>query len=189
MLPYAALLSELDLGSVRELEDLVIECIYLGLLHAKLDQRRACIEVAFAAARDVSPHEIGALVAQLGSWLATTEAVAARLERRIDALNHEHAARAQADKDHTEQISQRQAILKASAVCVFSIAAFLSVASSSLMPRAPLQSEQHASATRDAGFLESMFGIGDSSTDFMPQARRPKQLRICVVTVSQHIAP
>jgi COP9 signalosome complex subunit 7 len=69
-LAYSRLLADLDIGSVRELEDLVIECIYHDMLDAKLDQRRACVEVAAAGARDVSADEAPALMAQLQQWYA-----------------------------------------------------------------------------------------------------------------------
>ena len=42
-IPYSTLLKELDIAAsnVRELEDLIIEAIYAGIIQAKLDQRNA----------------------------------------------------------------------------------------------------------------------------------------------------
>ena len=42
-IPYSTLLRELDIAAsnVRELEDLIIEAIYAGIIQAKLDQRNA----------------------------------------------------------------------------------------------------------------------------------------------------
>ena len=40
-LPYDELMGRLEVGSVRELEDLLIsDCFYSGLLRGKLDQER-----------------------------------------------------------------------------------------------------------------------------------------------------
>ena len=36
---YAVLLKELDLGDVRELEDLIIDVIYADIIRGKLDQK------------------------------------------------------------------------------------------------------------------------------------------------------
>jgi len=41
ILPYARLLAELDMASVRELEDLIIDAIYQDIVRGKLDQKAA----------------------------------------------------------------------------------------------------------------------------------------------------
>ena len=38
LLEYPKLMSDLDIGSLRELEDLIIDCIYNDLVSGKLDQ-------------------------------------------------------------------------------------------------------------------------------------------------------
>ena len=46
-IPYSTLLKELDIhtSNVRELEDLIIEAIYAGIIQAKLDQKNAQVHV------------------------------------------------------------------------------------------------------------------------------------------------
>ena len=52
VLPYDTLMAQLDLSSVRALEDLLInDCIYAGIVKGKLDQRQHCFEVRKAAQR------------------------------------------------------------------------------------------------------------------------------------------
>ena len=40
-IPYSTLQQELDIIDLRELEDLIIEAIYAGIIQAKLDQKNA----------------------------------------------------------------------------------------------------------------------------------------------------
>lgn len=66
---YAELMSHLEIQNVRELEDLVIsDCFYPGLLKGKLDQKKRCLQVHEAIARDVKTEHIPALVSGLGAW-------------------------------------------------------------------------------------------------------------------------
>ena len=54
--------------SVRELEDLIIDAIYLDLLRGKLDQRERQLEVEYTMGRDVEPAKIEAVLAALRQW-------------------------------------------------------------------------------------------------------------------------
>jgi len=40
-IPYATLLQELDISDLRQLEDLIIEAIYAGIIQAKLNQKNS----------------------------------------------------------------------------------------------------------------------------------------------------
>lgn len=71
MLPYDELMALLDLSSMRELEDFVIQdCIYPALLKCKLDQKERCLRVQDAFPRDVRPQEMPAVTAALQTWCA-----------------------------------------------------------------------------------------------------------------------
>jgi hypothetical protein len=46
MLPYETLMSQLEVPTVRQLEDLLInDCMYTGIVRGKLDQQKRCLEV------------------------------------------------------------------------------------------------------------------------------------------------
>ena len=51
--PYSLFIEKLALGSERELEDLLIECIYASLVRGKLDQRKQVFDVEAVMGRDV----------------------------------------------------------------------------------------------------------------------------------------
>jgi hypothetical protein len=62
ILPYRTLLECLELQSVRELEDFIIQqCIYADILKCKLDQVSSCVHVLSVLQRDVRPEELPAL--------------------------------------------------------------------------------------------------------------------------------
>ncbi|KAJ6242626.1 cop9 signalosome complex subunit 7 [Anaeramoeba flamelloides] len=71
--PYPLLQKELEISEVRELEDLIIDSIYMGLIVAKLDQKESMLEVQETMGRDVPPREIGGVVSVLEDWLKNIE--------------------------------------------------------------------------------------------------------------------
>lgn len=65
---YDALMKELEVSSVREIENLLIECFYGQLLQGKLDQAAGQLEVHHAFGRDIHPSEVTAMCEQLANW-------------------------------------------------------------------------------------------------------------------------
>lgn len=68
VLNYADLMVELDMQSVRELEDLIIDCIYNELVEGKLDQLNKRFHVVSCFGRDLRPSEIEGALAKLEAW-------------------------------------------------------------------------------------------------------------------------
>lgn len=64
-IPYVLLLKELGLNNVRELEDLIIDAVYNGVIVAKLDQRNQKLEVDRCMGRDVRSEEIPQILTTL----------------------------------------------------------------------------------------------------------------------------
>ena len=54
MVSYAQIHEELEIRSTRELEDVVIETIYAGLVGGKMDQQKAVFHVSSTAGRALS---------------------------------------------------------------------------------------------------------------------------------------
>jgi len=61
-------LKALDVSTVRELEDLIIDSIYLGLLEGKLDQKEEQLEVRYTMGRDLAPGKLEEVLAALKDW-------------------------------------------------------------------------------------------------------------------------
>ncbi|KDR68808.1 hypothetical protein GALMADRAFT_231131 [Galerina marginata CBS 339.88] len=92
ILPYADLLEALDISNVRELEDLIIDAIYLDLLNGKLDQKEEQLEVSYTMGRDLEPGKLEQVLAALKDWASTTSSVLATLDGKINSIAADTAA-------------------------------------------------------------------------------------------------
>jgi COP9 signalosome complex subunit 7 len=68
VLPYAELLDVLDMPNIRELEDLIIDAIYLDVLRGKLDQNKAQFEVEYTMGRDLEAGKLENVLVALQNW-------------------------------------------------------------------------------------------------------------------------
>lgn len=68
ILPYALLLEELQVASIRELEDLIIDAIYLDILRGRLDQKEQQLEIEYTMGRDLEPGKLEKLLEALQNW-------------------------------------------------------------------------------------------------------------------------
>jgi COP9 signalosome complex subunit 7 len=84
---YKPLLAELDLKNVRELEDLIIECVYAGILQGKLDQRKGCFEVQSVMGRDIGPKDLDNMLDTLGGWVKNSDEILTTLDTRMKQAN------------------------------------------------------------------------------------------------------
>ncbi|KAF9259159.1 hypothetical protein L218DRAFT_933985 [Marasmius fiardii PR-910] len=89
MLPYSDLMSALEMPTIRELEDLIIDAIYLNILRGKLDQKEEQFEVEYTMGRDLEPEKLGELLAALKDWASTTSAVLQTLDQKISSITIE----------------------------------------------------------------------------------------------------
>ena len=61
-------MSALAMPSIRDLEDLIIDAIYLDILRGKLDQKEAQLEVEYTMGRDVEASTIEGMLVALQNW-------------------------------------------------------------------------------------------------------------------------
>lgn len=54
--------------SIRQLEDLIIDAIYLDIVKGKLDQKEQRFEVDSTLGRDLEPGKLGNLVDVMQDW-------------------------------------------------------------------------------------------------------------------------
>ncbi|KAH0838702.1 hypothetical protein J3R83DRAFT_7030 [Lanmaoa asiatica] len=114
ILPYSLLLQELQVASIRELEDLIIDAIYLDILRGKLDQKEQQLEIEYTMGRDIEPGKLEGLLEALQNWATTTAIVLSELDQKlmeavtysttVQAENEEHEKTYQANlKDVQER--------------------------------------------------------------------------------------
>jgi COP9 signalosome complex subunit 7 len=81
VLSYSLLRRALELDTIRELEDLLInECVATGVVRGKLDQKKERFEVHEAMARDVELSKLGGIIASLEAWREDVRAALAAAE-------------------------------------------------------------------------------------------------------------
>lgn len=68
VLPYAQLLQTLQMPTIRDLEDLIIDAIYQDVIRGKLDQKGQQFDVEYTMGRDVEPGKIESLLVALQDW-------------------------------------------------------------------------------------------------------------------------
>ncbi|KAL0565074.1 hypothetical protein V5O48_016960 [Marasmius crinis-equi] len=98
ILPYADLMTALQTPTIRELEDLIIDAIYLDILRGKLDQKEEQLEVEYTMGRDLEPGKLEEMLGGLKDWASTTAAVLQTLDEKIALINVE----ANAEKGRVE---------------------------------------------------------------------------------------
>ncbi|KAG6907223.1 hypothetical protein DXG01_009837 [Tephrocybe rancida] len=114
ILPYADLLKALDMPTIRDLEDLIIDAIYLDILRGKLDQKEQQLEVEYTMGRDLAPGALEDVLAALQSWAETTSAVLQTLDAKISqiSLASESALKAEAEHEKALQANLKEVFEK-----------------------------------------------------------------------------
>ena len=115
--PYATLAAELGIDAAspefaRDVEDVVIDATTAGMLSVTLHPSRRVVQVHDAAARDVHPSEVPALLAVFESWGKRCEAVVGQLtaaHRRVDEHERDEVARIMT-MSHTEDVQRKKAL-------------------------------------------------------------------------------
>ncbi|KAH7285508.1 hypothetical protein KP509_33G031300 [Ceratopteris richardii] len=108
VLPYDLLMKQLDISNVRQLEDMLInDCMYAGIVKGKLDQRRRCFEVQFAAGRDLRPGQLEAMIQTLANCLSTSDNLLLTIEEKIkwaDSMNELNLKHKKEIEDKAEEL-------------------------------------------------------------------------------------
>ncbi|KAK9838649.1 hypothetical protein WJX74_000603 [Apatococcus lobatus] len=116
MLRYKDLMQQLEIGNLRELEDLLItECFYGGIISGKLDQRARCLHVHSALGRDVRPQQLRAIRHGLDKWLEGTNAMLETIESNVRQSQAAAADSAKAKAQHQSKLEELQKKLKTEA--------------------------------------------------------------------------
>lgn len=114
-LPYGEVQQATGLRDVRAVEDLVITCVYDGLLKATCNQKMQCFVVHWCAARDVRmDQELHQVIAKLDAWLQSSAEVCANIDSAVqiylkekqDEKEFHDMVRSEADRCKLEVLSE-----------------------------------------------------------------------------------
>jgi len=100
----------LEIKDVRELEDLIIDTIYLELVRGRLDQKSQVFHVEFAIGRDIGPTDVVTMIQTIQTWMAASNTVVKALDQNIEKAKK---AQEEAKKDEEELAKQRNGVLEA----------------------------------------------------------------------------
>ncbi|GLC36256.1 hypothetical protein PLESTB_000603200 [Pleodorina starrii] len=105
VLPYSQLQAALQIGSVRELEDFLINhCFYTGVIvTGKLDQKQACLQVYDVVGRDVRPEQLPDFTQRMAKWIAAGDELLRAIEARVSYAS----ATSDAARQHREELEAR----------------------------------------------------------------------------------
>ena len=120
----------MQISSIRELEDLIIDAIYLDIIRGKLDQKEQQFEVEYTMGRDLEPGKIGSLLQALKDWCArslpppvslakcsyrssTTASVLSTLDNQLATLSaHNSSLASQGDEHERMLVSNLRDVLE-----------------------------------------------------------------------------
>ncbi|KAK4689879.1 COP9 signalosome complex subunit 7, partial [Tremellales sp. Uapishka_1] len=103
-LPYDLLLAVLDLETIRQLEDLIIDVIYSDLLGGKMHHHEKIFHVDWVAGRDLREADLAQVKAGLQNWCQTAESLLRSLDHSINDLR----SAALIEKEHTTAFHHRR---------------------------------------------------------------------------------
>jgi len=132
-IPYVLLLEKLDIITLRELEDLIIECMYQGLVEGKLDQEKHQFQVDQTIGRDIQLNEIDRLVSVLVDWQKKTEMQLEEINEKIQYAVRNHEDEMNRQKDFQAKIDELKTNVKV----------ILESSESEMDPRNLMQMEQN----------------------------------------------
>eukprot|EP00771_Trimastix_marina_P003038 gnl/Trimastix_PCT/422.p1 GENE.gnl/Trimastix_PCT/422~~gnl/Trimastix_PCT/422.p1 ORF type:complete len:266 (-),score=71.97 gnl/Trimastix_PCT/422:218-1015(-) len=104
IITYATLQEQLGISTVRELEDMIIECTYSGLIKGRMDQQNQILQVQFAIGRDVRPEELPGMIDRLSGWLSSANELMSKIDQQIAFVDRTQQQKA----DHAKAFSERR---------------------------------------------------------------------------------
>lgn len=104
-LTYKNLLKVLELNGSRALEDLVITCIYAGLIEGKLDPHNQIVSItSVAPLRDLSPDSVPAMLATFQAWSNRCDTTLKSLEQQIASIKATAMARKKEEIEYENKL-------------------------------------------------------------------------------------
>lgn len=92
----------LDVSSARELEDLIIECVYQNLIVGKMDQERGCLIVESSACRDCREQDIDYIIETLTTWHDSAQKIIGNLDDMVQ-YSHESYEKHKSTREELEK--------------------------------------------------------------------------------------
>ncbi|CDH48211.1 cop9 complex subunit 7a [Lichtheimia corymbifera JMRC:FSU:9682] len=112
-LQYTLLQEYLDIPNVRELEDLIIDTFYQGIIVGKLDQRSQQLIVETTMGRDVLPEQLDRTMQALEDWSTQTRLVLESIDNQIRDANETLKTNQNEREEYDNQVEQVRRSIRA----------------------------------------------------------------------------
>lgn len=112
-LSYDLLQNYLNIPTVRELEDLIIDAFYQGIFTGKLDQRQGQLQVMCSMGRDLRPQQLDETMKALATWSVSTSRLLGNMDAKIANLHEVIQANDQNHEEYDTKIEQLRRDIRA----------------------------------------------------------------------------
>jgi len=103
LIPYYVLQEQLEISALRDLEDLIIDAIYQGIIQGSLDQRKQQLEVEFAMGRDIQQESVDKMIGVLRNWSNQSDILLKNIKDKISHANFVF----EEEKKHKEEFEKK----------------------------------------------------------------------------------
>lgn len=83
LIPYSVLQEQLDISALRDLEDLIIDAVYQGVIQGSLDQKKQQLEVEFGMGRDLKPESLDQMISVLRLWSNQSDTLLKNIKDKV----------------------------------------------------------------------------------------------------------
>ena len=117
VISYSDLLRALRMDTARDLESLLVSCVYSGLIKGKLDQRAQCMRTTWTMGRDVGAEELDGMIDRLDKWCASASTLVDTLGKCAETktaslMNEEESKEEEKEEEKISDIARVDAILE-----------------------------------------------------------------------------
>lgn len=103
IISYNELHSLLEINSTRQLEDLIIDSIYEGLIKGKIDHKNSCLRVFECFGRDLKQENIPKVLQKINDYLQSIDNLEGIISHSVDHLQKNKAV-GQAKKEDFDKV-------------------------------------------------------------------------------------
>ncbi|WOO82029.1 COP9 signalosome complex subunit 7a [Vanrija pseudolonga] len=105
-LPYAQLTEVLQVGSTRELENVIIDSIYAGLLRGKMHHHEEVLHVDWVSSRDLARDDLVKIQSSLNNWSTNAQTILGALDEQIARIRSQNLVEAEHNATYQKQLDQ-----------------------------------------------------------------------------------
>eukprot|EP01123_Difflugia_compressa_P006693 TRINITY_DN1902_c0_g1_i1.p1 TRINITY_DN1902_c0_g1~~TRINITY_DN1902_c0_g1_i1.p1 ORF type:complete len:281 (-),score=67.43 TRINITY_DN1902_c0_g1_i1:175-1017(-) len=112
VIPYSALVKELDITELRQLEDLIIDALYKDIVVGKLDSEKQVFQVDAALGRDLKPTDMDNMITSLLAWQNQSEVLLKTIDEKMQQAHNYRIEVADHKRDFEKKLDDAKGHVK-----------------------------------------------------------------------------